>query len=171
MRFALQFWRGTYRRYADVILHLSNVTVGRQHEKVLKEGTPPPQYNKFKSVDAFRLGTLGGAECLNMSHLIGTIEVGKKADIVVFDATSANLAGAIDPFQGIVFHASNADVETVFVDGEIVKRDGKLTKVEWGPVAKELQEKAEQLQKKWPAEKLDEIWSEWYATIGGKLQF
>ena len=76
---------------------------------------------------------------MNLSHLIGTIEVGKKADLVIFDALSANLAGAADPFQGVVFHASNADVDTVLVNGEIVKRNSVLTKMPWGPVALELQ--------------------------------
>lgn len=138
-----------------------------QHRHVLKEGLTPPLHNKFNSVDAFRLATLGGAESLNMEHIIGTIEVGKRADLVVFDASSANLAGCIDPFQGIVFHASNADVDMVLVDGEVVKRDGKLTKLAWGPVAKELQEKAEGIRQRHPEEKLEAIWSEYYAKHGG----
>lgn len=74
----------------SAIYGLLTSSAARQHEKVLKEGLKPPKHNKFTSADAFRLATLGGAECLNMSHLIGSIEVGKKADIVIFDATSAN---------------------------------------------------------------------------------
>ena len=113
-------------------------------------------------MDAFRLATLGGAEALNLANSIGTIEVGKKADIVVLDANSVNLAGIRDPFKGIVFHATDADVELVMVNGEIVKKDGKLTKVEWAPVAKELRERADAIRERWPDAKLDEVWTKWY---------
>lgn len=108
---------------------------------------------------------MGGAECLNLSHLIGTVEVGKKADLLIFDALSANLAGASDPFQGVVFHASDADIEMVLVDGEIVKRDGTLTKMKWGPVAVELKKRADELRASFPDETLEERWKEVYAHV------
>ena len=123
-------------------------------------------YNTYNSVDAFRLATLGGAEAANLGNLVGSIEVGKKADIVVFDTLSPNLAGALDPFQAIIFNASNADVELVMVDGEIVKRDGKLTKVEWGPVARELKEKALGIRERLPLKLLQERWERYYTETG-----
>ena len=108
---------------------------------------------------------------MNLSHLIGTVEVGKKADLLIFDALSANLAGALDPFQGIVFHASNADIETVFVNGEIVKRNGVLTKVPWSPVALELRKRAEEIRRLWPVDKLEKAWLEYYKVKGGGLNW
>ncbi|KIP11908.1 hypothetical protein PHLGIDRAFT_114220 [Phlebiopsis gigantea 11061_1 CR5-6] len=153
MRFALQFHRA------------------RQHEHIHKNKLPPPAHNKFNSQDAFRLGTLGGAEALNLSHLIGTVEVGKKADLLIFDALSANLAGALDPFQGVVFHASNADIEIVLVNGEIVKRNGVLTKVPWGPVALNLRKEAEEIRRLWPVEKLEKLWVEYHGLKGGNLDW
>lgn len=136
---------------------------GRRNEEVVNKKLQPPQYNKHNAVDAFRLATLGGAEALNLSNTIGTIEAGKKADIVVLDAGSVNLAGIRDPFKGVVFHATDADVELVMVNGEIVKKNGKLCKIEWGPVAKELRERAEAVRERWPDAKLDELWSKYYA--------
>lgn len=82
---------------------------------------------------------------------------------MVFDALSANLAGAGDPFQGIVFHASNADIDTVFANGEIVKRESILTKTAWGPVALELKKRAEELREAFTDEKLEARWKEFYA--------
>ncbi|KAI0921204.1 hypothetical protein AcW1_004744 [Taiwanofungus camphoratus] len=151
MRFALQFARG------------------REHEHIERNKITLPKSNQYKSVDAFRLATLGGAEALNMAHLIGTVEVGKKADLIVFDAMSANLAGITDPFQGITFHATNADVELVMVNGEIVKRDGKLTKMEWGPVARELKKKADEIRQRMPQEKLEELWHNYYQASGAPM--
>lgn len=136
--------------------------LGRRHEEVVTKKLQPPQYNKHNAADAFRLATLGGAEALNLSNSIGTIEVGKKADIVVLDANSVNLAGIRDPFKGVVFHATDADVELVMVNGEIVKQNGKLCKVEWALVARELGERAEAIRQRWPDAKLDELWSKYY---------
>lgn len=151
MRFALQYWRG------------------QNNEKIQKSGVPTPKYNKFNAADAFRLGTLGGAEALNLSKLIGTVEVGKKADLVIFDRSTVNLAGIEDPFKGIVFHATNADIEIVLVNGEIVKKDGKLCKVPWPTVAKELKEKKDNLRSRWPDVKLEKLWSEYYDNKGAPI--
>lgn len=141
------------------------------HEKIRNEATTAPPHNKFNSADAFRLATLGGAEALNLSRLIGTIEEGKKADIVIYDALSANLAGICDPFQGIVFHASNADIETVLVNGEVLKRNGRLTKVDWSSVAKDLHQAAEGIRARLPDDVLENKWREFYAASGGPTEW
>ena len=135
------------------------------HEHIRLNKATSPFKNKYNSADAFRLGTLGGAEALNLAHLIGTVEVGKRADLVLFDADSVNLAGADDPIAGVVFHASSEDVHTVFVDGEIVKKDGKLV-MDWAPVAKELKQKADDIRKRWPADALEARWKQWYDAFG-----
>lgn len=104
-----------------------------------------------------------------MQDIIGSIEVGKKADLVVFDTDSVNLAGINDPISGITFHATNADVELVMVNGEIVKRDHKLTKVEWGPVGRELKQKAAEVRERFPSERLEALWSKWYDSNGAPV--
>lgn len=139
---------------------------GNEHRKVRESGSNLPLKNKYNSADVFRLGTLGGAEVLNLSHLIGTVEVGKRADLLVFDSNSVNLGGADDPVAGVVFHASSEDVEMVLVDGEIVKKDRKLVR-EWAPVAKELKQKAEDIRKRWPEDTLEERWNMWYTNTNG----
>ncbi|KAI0089092.1 Metallo-dependent hydrolase [Irpex rosettiformis] len=142
-------------------------TRGMSHENIHKAKQTPPLHNEYNSRDAFRLGTLGGAEALNLADQIGTIEVGKKADLLIFNALSTNLAGIRDPFNGIVFHASDADIITVFVDGEILKRDGKLTKFEWAMVAQELVERADILRERFSDTVLEERWQKHYAKSGG----
>ncbi|KAI0700735.1 Metallo-dependent hydrolase [Cytidiella melzeri] len=153
MRFALQFKRG------------------RMHEKIYNTKKTPPLHNEFNSSDAFRLATLGGAEAMNMADQIGSIEVGKNADLLIFDAHSVNLAGIQDPFRGIVFHASDADIVTVMVDGEIVKKDGKLTKFEWANVAQELSQKADSLRERFPEDELEKTWKKHYSQHGGPTQW
>lgn len=165
---------GTEVRFAFTVpgrvLHPS---IGRRNEEILKSKSTPLKHVKHTSADAFRLATLGGAEALNLSQQIGTIQVGKKADMIIYDAASLNLAGIHDPIQGIVFHASNADIDVVFVDGEIVvdKRiPGKVGLkggIQWKDVARELRVRADELRGRWPLEKLEETWGEFYAATGG----
>lgn len=95
-----------------------------------RNGTTP--YVSFHTSDeAFNLGTIQGARALNMEKDIGSIAVGKKADLVIFDTlTPAMLAAAQKaPVMAIVLHSSVADVDAVLVDGEFRKRDGKLVDV------------------------------------------
>ncbi|TFK33565.1 Metallo-dependent hydrolase [Crucibulum laeve] len=123
MRFALQYERGRINA-ADA-----------SEDKAVK-------YNAYTAASAFRLGTLGGAEAAHVESKIGSIEVGKLADIVLYDANSFNLANCTDPFRGIVFHATAADVEWVIVNGEVVKKEGKLLKKDWSEVVKKLKQSA-----------------------------
>jgi NAD(P)-dependent dehydrogenase (short-subunit alcohol dehydrogenase family) len=58
---------------------------------------------------------------------IGTLTPGKQADIVIIDSRSPHLDGFGDPVAVMVLGAGPADVETVIVGGEVVKREGKLT--------------------------------------------
>ncbi|CCM01752.1 uncharacterized protein FIBRA_03818 [Fibroporia radiculosa] len=141
----------------------------RRHEHVERNKHTLPQYNNETCADAFRLATLGGAEALNMSNIIGSIEVGKKADIVIFDTDSPNLAGIDDPILGVTFHATNADVELVMVNGEIVKRNGRLTKVLWGPVARELKQRANEVRERFPRDFLEARWNKYYQANGAPM--
>lgn len=57
---------------------------------------------------------------------IGTLSPGKQADIAILDLRSPHLDGFGDPVAVMVLDAGPADVETVIVGGDIVKRDGRL---------------------------------------------
>jgi 5-methylthioadenosine/S-adenosylhomocysteine deaminase len=72
-------------------------------------------------------GTREGAAALGMSERIGSLEVGKRADIVLLDNRSPSLAPMIDGYGVLVHSASGHDVDTVIVDGRVVLSGGKLT--------------------------------------------
>lgn len=82
--------------------------------------------------EAFNMATMGGARALGMETDIGSVESGKRADLVVFSATSPSMLAAAqqDPVMAVVLHSSARDVEDVIVDGVVRKRDGKLLPVE-----------------------------------------
>ncbi|TBU33028.1 Metallo-dependent hydrolase [Dichomitus squalens] len=133
----------------------------REQQRVQAAKEAVPFKHKYGSVDVFRLATLGGAEVLGLANIIGTVEVGKKADLLIFDTNSVNLAGADDPFSGVVCLAAGEDIEYVLVDGEVVKKNHRLVR-EWAPIARELKSRAEDIRKRWPADVLEGTWKRWY---------
>jgi 5-methylthioadenosine/S-adenosylhomocysteine deaminase len=84
--------------------------------------------------ETLELATLGGAKALGLEDEIGSLEVGKKADIVIVDRSSLRMTpihtGQYDnTVTSIVYSATADDVDTVIIDGTIVLEDGRLTSI------------------------------------------
>ena len=73
-----------------------------------------------------RMATLGGAEALGIADEVGSLEVGKAADLVYFAEASPSLALVHDPYQAVVYCAAPRDVAGVWVAGERIVADGRL---------------------------------------------
>ncbi|QIB64921.1 amidohydrolase family protein [Kineobactrum salinum] len=82
----------------------------------------------FTCRDALHWATLGGARACGLDREIGSLRPGKCADIVLLRADGVSMAGwnRENPAAAVVLHASAENVETVLVDGEIVKQSGRL---------------------------------------------
>lgn len=76
---------------------------------------------------ALRMATTWGASVLGLEDQVGTLEVGKKADIIVVDLQGPNLCPVYDPLSALVYSASGADVKDVVVDGKVLMKDRKFT--------------------------------------------
>lgn len=114
---------------------LTQLRLGMQHARAVQNsqaltGGEYPSV-KIKVEEAFNLGTIQGAKAINMQDKVGSIEVGKRADIVVFDASSPGMVCAAEenPVAAVLMHAGVGDVEMVIVDGVIRKESGKLVDV------------------------------------------
>ena len=77
-----------------------------------------------------RRATAGGAKALGLSSLCGTIEVGKRADLVLVNLETIHSQPINDIFSQIVHCAKASDVRTVIVNGEILMRDRQLTRLD-----------------------------------------
>ena len=76
--------------------------------------------------EALYLATMGGARVLGRHNEIGSIEVGKAADLIAFDLSEIDFAGAqADPLAAIV-HCATQHVDLTMVNGEFVVREGRL---------------------------------------------
>jgi 5-methylthioadenosine/S-adenosylhomocysteine deaminase len=93
----------------------------------------------------FEMATLGGARALGLAHAIGSIALGKRADLVVFDARRPHWVPQADPLGTLVHCGQGRDVRHVLVDGELVVEDGRPTRVDLEAVCAEAEAAARQL--------------------------
>ena len=71
-----------------------------------------------------RMATLGGAKALGMEKTVGTLEIGKKADIILFDPARIRSVPMHDPLATLVYSSSAENIDTTIVNGEVVYSKG-----------------------------------------------
>jgi 5-methylthioadenosine/S-adenosylhomocysteine deaminase len=74
-----------------------------------------------------RMATIDGARAMGLAEEIGSIEVGKRADLTLINLETLHTTPRPDPVSTIVYAAQASDVETVIIDGRVVMREGELT--------------------------------------------
>lgn len=94
-----------------------------------------------------RLATIECAEALGLSDTVGTLEAGKRADIIVIDFNKPHLTPVYDPFSHLVYSAMASDVRDVMVNGEILVKDGKLTQADTEEIMAKGRELSERVKK------------------------
>lgn len=85
---------------------------------------------KVGAYKALEMATIDGARACLWDDEIGSLEPGKKADLVIVDMEGLHWAPPIDPINSLVYAANGSDVETVVIDGRIVMKDKVLTTVD-----------------------------------------
>ena len=86
---------------------------------------------------ALEMATIQGAKALGLDSQVGSIEVGKKADLVLFDTKRPEWQTLFNPVNNLVYNADGRSVHTVLVDGRVVVEDHKPTFVdEWELIQK-----------------------------------
>jgi len=76
------------------------------------------------------MATMGGARVLGLKRLIGSIEVGKKADLIIVGLNKPHLTPVYNICSHLVYAASGADVQTSIINGRIVMKDRRLLTVD-----------------------------------------
>ena len=70
--------------------------------------------------------TIRGAQALNVADRVGSLTVGKQADLVMIDARALNMQPVHDPVNSVIMQTSLANIDTVMIAGKIIKHGGKL---------------------------------------------
>ena len=79
-----------------------------------------------------RMATMGGAECLGLEREIGSLETGKKADVVLLrtDRPHCQPMPGVPAESRIVYSMKAADVDTTIIDGRVVYQNGRFTQMD-----------------------------------------
>jgi 5-methylthioadenosine/S-adenosylhomocysteine deaminase len=80
--------------------------------------------------EVVRMATRGGAAALGLASQIGSLEVGKRGDVIAIDVTGVHTAPTASPWSAITYAARATDVRHVAVDGRVVVRDRELHTLE-----------------------------------------
>jgi 5-methylthioadenosine/S-adenosylhomocysteine deaminase len=80
--------------------------------------------------DVLEFATIEGARTVGLDHKVGTLSVGRRADIILVDLDDLSLIPATDPVATLVLRAQPANVSWVLVDGKVRKHDGKLVDID-----------------------------------------
>jgi cytosine/adenosine deaminase-related metal-dependent hydrolase len=92
---------------------------------------------KLAARQVLALGTIEGARSMGIADITGSLVAGKRADLIMVSTRDVNLGVFGDPAHMLVTAAQPANVDTVMVDGRILKRHGKLTAMNGRQVAEE----------------------------------
>ncbi len=99
----------------------------------------------LKAMQVLEMATINGAHALGMQDEIGSLEVGKKADLVLIDADQPHWVPLIDPVANLVHGGLGTDVSQVWVDGQPLVVDGKVVSMDQREVLRRAQAAAQAL--------------------------
>ena len=85
-----------------------------------------------------KMATIEGAKSLGLQNIIGSLEIGKKADVIIIDTHKLHLVPIYNPVSHIVYAAQGSDVQDVVVDGRILVKDRKLLTVNLENIIEEI---------------------------------
>ncbi len=97
---------------------------------------------KIGAREALRMATIDGARALGWDDEIGSLEVGKRADFVLFDLDHYEWTPYEDPLQALVWSVSPASIAETWVNGRPVYRDGRVVTVDEPALRVEARERA-----------------------------
>jgi 5-methylthioadenosine/S-adenosylhomocysteine deaminase len=127
----------------DLDLFSEMATAARLHKVMSGDPTalPAPQ--------ALTMITLGAARVLGLADRLGSLEPGKRADLIVLDLDAPHLVPLYHPVSHLVYAAHSADVRTVVIDGRVVMRDRALLTLDEPRIFAQAREMAHKIAANW----------------------
>ena len=134
---------------------------GRRHEPLLGKEVP------FKitptSEEVLHMATLGGAKVVGLDHLIGSITPGKRADLIITRCDDMNVVPMIHPIGQLMFNAHIGNIDTVLINGEVVKKNGQVSNVDWPNLRQDIRQRTARIVdvgQKAPIKSTEEFWKQ-----------
>ena len=90
------------------------------------------------------MATINGAKAYGLDTILGSLEPGKLADVVLINFDKSHLTPLFDVYAHLVYAVNEADVETVIINGKILLEDGELTTMDEEAIKADVRAIAEQ---------------------------
>ncbi|HPN30943.1 MAG TPA: amidohydrolase [bacterium] len=100
----------------------SEIDSGAKLQKVANINPESPS-----AADMVKMATINGAKCLGLDNIIGSIEAGKRADLIIVDLQQIRLKPVYDVYSQIVYSINGRDVTDVIINGNFVVKNRKIT--------------------------------------------
>ncbi len=97
------------------------------------------------AVTVLRMATIEGAKALGFEDITGSLEQGKKADVIVIDTHKPHLTPMYNPASHLVYAARGSDVSTLIINGKVVMEDRKLLFLDLDEIMARAREKSVQV--------------------------
>jgi len=123
----------------DLDLFLEMDTVAKLH----KAKTLDPTAMDARTV--LKMATIQSARALGLDHIIGSLEVGKKADLIIIDTNKPHLTPMYNPVSHLVYAAMGSDVTTTVINGRVVMEDRELKSLDLKKVMDEVNKIADEI--------------------------
>ena len=133
MGMGLRVGLGTDNVYHTIWETMRATIYGARQRERLSEPRSPSYY------EILELATIKGAEVMGIEDMVGSLEPGKKADLQLIDLRSPHIMPTADITSSLVLYGATANVDTVMVDGRIVKDGGEIVVADVGEVVSEAQ--------------------------------
>ena len=92
-----------------------------------------------------KMATISGARALGLDAVTGSLETGKKADVIIVDTNKPHLTPMYNPVSHLVYAAIGSDVSTSIINGSVVMNDGRLKTMDLNAVMHEVNEIAKEI--------------------------
>lgn len=99
----------------------------------------------ISAYDILKMATIDGAKVLGMDDQIGTLEPGKKADMIFIKTDKIHMCPANDVCYNLVYSSNGADVESVMIDGKIIMQNRKMINLDEKQVMRQVKKIAKRL--------------------------
>ncbi len=90
--------------------------------------------------EVVQMATINGAKVIGMEKEIGSLETGKKADIITIDLNKPHLTPLYDPYSHLVYCANGADVANVIINGKVVMKNRQVKTLDEEKILKQAME-------------------------------
>jgi 5-methylthioadenosine/S-adenosylhomocysteine deaminase len=124
---------------------VSNDTLDLLKELYLAAVLHPWPPNSHPSWRVLEMATIGGARALGLADQVGSLEVGKRADLILVDRSDPRHLPGRDPVRQLAYTARGGDVMTTIVDGEVLMVDRVVRRLDSDVIARECRARAQRL--------------------------